>query len=315
MPASLHTRLDKQYEALAAEILRRFSPAAQVTPNLKIRGKSGRLRQIDVAVRTAIAGQPVFLAFECKHYSRPVAMKQVEELIGKIEDVKAQIGVLVSDSGFDDGAVARAKEHGRIQLSLLVDSSQGWLKTRLSIQLVVSFTNLVWPYQISLHRITAQDGAEDKIRPINTMLPEDRSFLDEHVRRSGHRAIEEFHRWTNEHVGRLADGQHEWVTRSIGEAVDGLQWTFGFTRITETFSKDDLFVGASGLYDPLQSHVTLGEAGSFTLEESNIRATWTARPAGYAQAGTDHYRRLGSYPTSAVNEVVDGLLASIRSGA
>lgn len=293
-------RPDQRYEALAAEILRRFNASAKVVPNLKVRGRSGRLRQIDIAVHSTVAGQPIFLAFECKHYTRPVALKQVEELIGKVEDVRAQVGILISDSGFDDGALARAKEHGRIQLCQLLDSSQGWLRTKLSTQLVVSFTSLVWPYKVAFSRL---DAASGEVRPLNLQEPEQRSLLVSHLTRNGKSIVEGFHRWSNENAANLNDGPHECVVKHWQEGVDGVQWTFQFTKVTETFARDDVIVGAAGLFDTLNGSLSVGEAGSFTLEESEIRATWQPRPPDYRQEGVNHYRRVASYDVGAAEEV------------
>src|SRR4051812_35088804 len=99
MSSKKHERLDKRYEALTAELIRRFSADGRVSPNYFVTGKSGRRRQVDVAVHAELVGQPVFLAFECKHYKRPVGVGKVDEFIGKIDDISANVGVLVSDSG------------------------------------------------------------------------------------------------------------------------------------------------------------------------------------------------------------------------
>lgn len=304
-------KFDKQYEALTAEILRKFNTHAQVSADERVRGRSGRLRQIDVAVRSTIVGQPIFLAFECKHYRRPVALKQVEELIGKIEDVRAQIGVLVSDSGFDAGAIARAREHGRIQLCQLLDSTQGWLKTKLAVELVVSFTAVNEPYQISFHRIkVGAEGASD-ILPIDLSFTQDRSFLEDQLIRAGVLAVEDFHRWLAQQLGDLPDGEHQHTVHVSYPNEDGVRWTFTFNRSTETFSKEDVFLAATGLYDTLKGDLTVGSASGFILEETAIRASWNPRNSGYSPRGVDHYRRIGTPSVESAEEIVQNVLQQL----
>ncbi|MBC7804688.1 MAG: hypothetical protein H7145_00870 [Akkermansiaceae bacterium] len=47
----------------------------------------------------SIIGYPLLIIIECKDYKCRVEIGKVDELIGKIDDVGAARGILVSDSG------------------------------------------------------------------------------------------------------------------------------------------------------------------------------------------------------------------------
>ena len=82
---------------------------SEVLYNVKVLGRLSTVsRQVDVSVRGAIAEIPIFVAVECKMYGRPVNVREVDSLIGKLLDIGADRGVLYSYSDFSDGAVMRA---------------------------------------------------------------------------------------------------------------------------------------------------------------------------------------------------------------
>lgn len=100
----------EEFEKLVAHLHAAVLPHADVKHNVKIRGRSGRLRQVDVAITTQAAGYPVLIALECKRHSRPVGIREVEAFASKLRDVRASQGVLIA-AGFDEGARAVASEH------------------------------------------------------------------------------------------------------------------------------------------------------------------------------------------------------------
>lgn len=101
----------KGFERIIERIHRQWSPNAEVRHNQKVRGHSGRMRQLDVTVSANIGPYRIFIVVECKNKSRPVSIEQVEAFAKKLEDVGASQGVLVSTSGFDDGAKAIAVQN------------------------------------------------------------------------------------------------------------------------------------------------------------------------------------------------------------
>lgn len=88
------------------------APDAEVTFDQKVRGKfSGIDRQVDVVVKGRFAnvtGKEMTAAVDCKYYTREIDVKKVDEFIGYIEDVQADIGILVTNKGFTPAARRRA---------------------------------------------------------------------------------------------------------------------------------------------------------------------------------------------------------------
>ena len=74
----------EEFEKLAADIQKRLSPNALVTHKDKIKGKSGRLREIDISIKQKIGQFDMLIAIDCKHYSKPVDIKVVDSVIGKL---------------------------------------------------------------------------------------------------------------------------------------------------------------------------------------------------------------------------------------
>ncbi|MFC9294387.1 restriction endonuclease [Streptomyces sp. NPDC057011] len=96
------------YEKAVAAHISRLDPGLNVEHDQRLPGLlSGRLRQIDVLVRTVIAGETILIVYECKHFRRPVGLATVEEFIAKLEDVGANQGVLFVSGGLTEAAVRR----------------------------------------------------------------------------------------------------------------------------------------------------------------------------------------------------------------
>src|SRR5580700_3281819 len=100
----------KMYEHLIAEI-EESQKNCTVTRNYKIAGKrSGVERQVDVWLSAKMGKEHlVTVAIECRRYgARPVSIKDIDAFCGFLDDVGANKGVMISHSGFTDGANRRA---------------------------------------------------------------------------------------------------------------------------------------------------------------------------------------------------------------
>lgn len=97
---------------------------AKTESNIKILGKSGTERQVDVFVKGKVGAFEVKILIDSKNYSSPVDIKDVESIIGMTEDVGANLGVIVCPAGFTNGAKKRAGVAG-IQLYEIYDHLLG----------------------------------------------------------------------------------------------------------------------------------------------------------------------------------------------
>lgn len=115
----------REYESEIYELLRaKAEPGALVAFDVQKQGRlSGTNRQIDVWLEGKLAGgvppDQVALAVDCKCWSSTVNVPDVERFIGTLEDVGADIGLLVTTTGFSEAARARAKHARGIQLEVL----------------------------------------------------------------------------------------------------------------------------------------------------------------------------------------------------
>jgi hypothetical protein len=77
----------KKLEKLVAKSQQDLAPNSKVTHNVKLKGKSGAQRQIDVLVEDKVGQYDVRIVLDCKDYNQPVDIKDVEECAGLFEDV------------------------------------------------------------------------------------------------------------------------------------------------------------------------------------------------------------------------------------
>jgi restriction system protein len=68
--------------------------------------------EIDVTAAFEALGIRILVLVECKHQRRPVAREVVQLLWAKLDSIAAHKGIVVSSSGFQEGAVTFARKHG-----------------------------------------------------------------------------------------------------------------------------------------------------------------------------------------------------------
>ena len=101
----------KAFEKLVARIHIAFCRGADVRWSEKLIDNSGTARQLDVTIRTKAGPHEVLGIVQCKYERRPVAITDVESFILVKQDLNAGFAVMVSRSGYQEGALAKAKLH------------------------------------------------------------------------------------------------------------------------------------------------------------------------------------------------------------
>ena len=120
------------FEKIVTQIHKTLSPKATVTHNDKILGQdSQQQRQIDVSIRQHTGPYPILIIIQCRYYRNKIDLNDVEQFLGVVNDVRANAGVIVSNAGFTDGAIALAKNRS-IQLCSVFDAENKdwsiWIK-------------------------------------------------------------------------------------------------------------------------------------------------------------------------------------------
>ena len=109
----------KVYERMVAQLfVDQLNSNLCVTPNARVIGRYTRVaRQIDVLIDfrhdTDNRGRSIV---EAKRRKRAIDVKDVEALLGMMDDVEARFGYLVCPTGYSDGAFRRAQDTVRICL-------------------------------------------------------------------------------------------------------------------------------------------------------------------------------------------------------
>ncbi len=84
----------------------------RVTRNLRLRGKSGALHEIDVYAEKEAPEGKISIIIEAKDYSEPVSKEWVMKLAEIKEDVGADKAILITSSRFTPAAIAIAQSKG-----------------------------------------------------------------------------------------------------------------------------------------------------------------------------------------------------------
>lgn len=144
----------RDLEDLAARIQRQLAPGAEVEQGEHIVGRSGVVRKLDLSIRQQVGAHPILIVFDCKRHGRAVPVKHVEAFAAQRDDVGANMGVMISNTGFTRGARAVAQQL-RISLQTLRDAQDAdW-------QALVGDKAWVTLVGAEIHDVTAQVVTEN----------------------------------------------------------------------------------------------------------------------------------------------------------
>jgi len=108
----------EEYENLVCDAFRHENPDITIERNVRVRGHlSDQLRQIDIALKGKFAGHDVFVVVDCKMYSRRLDVNNVGTFATMLDDVNADIGILVTQMGYTEAAINLARR-SRIKLDI-----------------------------------------------------------------------------------------------------------------------------------------------------------------------------------------------------
>lgn len=139
----------RRFEKLVARVQKELAPTAVVTHDDKIKGyDSDEFRQIDITVKQKVGQYDMLIAIDCKDYSVPVDIKDIEEFISLIRDIRANKGVMVAANGFTDTA-KRVGEKAGLDLYRLIDTDSHDWQTYVSIPVICDFRR-IQKYQFSI---------------------------------------------------------------------------------------------------------------------------------------------------------------------
>lgn len=100
----------KEFELLTKKIYEKLGDYS-IQHDVKLPGKDGN-RQIDILIEGSIGPSSIRMIVECKDYKGKLNVTKVDELHSKMQDVNANVAVLVSAKGFSGTAIRKAKRLG-----------------------------------------------------------------------------------------------------------------------------------------------------------------------------------------------------------
>jgi hypothetical protein len=74
-------------------------------------GKSGQSYIVDVSIELDLNGLKYITVIECKNYNKKVSVGVINELFGRLNDIGAHKGVVVTTKGFQKGVIQTAKSY------------------------------------------------------------------------------------------------------------------------------------------------------------------------------------------------------------
>jgi hypothetical protein len=117
----------KKYERIVEQIHKTLSPKAKITYDDRIDGHdSKKTRQIDISIRQRVGPYPILVIIQCRDYKRKLDVNAVGEFAAVVKDVHASMGVMISNSGFTDGALNLAKEYNIGLYSVVDAENEDW---------------------------------------------------------------------------------------------------------------------------------------------------------------------------------------------
>ncbi len=108
----------QEFEDLVFEALSEENLDWTFQKNIKLQGlESGTKRQIDILATGKIAGHDARVVIDCKHYKSKLDVNDIGRFSSLLDDVSADIGVLVTEKGFSPAA-ERLAQRNRIKLEI-----------------------------------------------------------------------------------------------------------------------------------------------------------------------------------------------------
>jgi hypothetical protein len=123
----------KEFEQMIHRIYQELLPYADVRWNDFIMGKNSKIeRQIDISVRHDLAGHEILMVIQAKDLKRSADVIVVDAFKGVIEDVGAQKGILICNTGFTKSAKESAKS-AKIDVCSAHDASKINWQTEIKV--------------------------------------------------------------------------------------------------------------------------------------------------------------------------------------
>lgn len=105
------TNINDEYEMIKRYVVKKDYMAKDF--------RTGGIRQVDIAIFINSYEGERFIAIECKNHKERIDVQELESFITKLTSIRASKGIMVSSSGFTEGALKLACSSLGIELKLM----------------------------------------------------------------------------------------------------------------------------------------------------------------------------------------------------
>jgi hypothetical protein len=111
----------KEYEKEITAHFKKQYPDCTITYDTTIIGRYSKVsRQIDVLIENTIADNEFRIFIDAKYFSKPIDVKQVETILGMMDDIAVDKGLIITKEGYTPAALKRAFfDPRRLELDVL----------------------------------------------------------------------------------------------------------------------------------------------------------------------------------------------------
>jgi hypothetical protein len=126
----------REYEEYIFGTFRKKFPGTDLQRDGRLPGQfSGVDRQIDIVIRGQLTGEHLLAIVDCKCFNTKVDVKDVEGFLGLAEDVRANLGIMITTQGYTEAAKRRANVRDIrlhvVDMAELEDYDFGWVSCDL----------------------------------------------------------------------------------------------------------------------------------------------------------------------------------------
>ena len=102
--------LGRKLEEVVEKILR--AQGYSTKRNQFIKTVQGLTREVDILAKKVVNGREILMAVECKNYSNPVPLKDMEYFVSLLEQTNIKIGLFATSSSYTEQAMKKAQMAG-----------------------------------------------------------------------------------------------------------------------------------------------------------------------------------------------------------
>lgn len=108
------------YEDHIFDKLRSEYPGHSIEKDVQVLGQLSKIeRQIDIVVKDRIVGEKVTAVVDCKHFSNNIDVGVIDKFVGLVNDVQAELGILITNKGYSEAAWNRAMNDRGIRIMIV----------------------------------------------------------------------------------------------------------------------------------------------------------------------------------------------------